>query len=157
MARVVGPGLTGFRGFVSVLVVGVGCLLAGCESGDVARQDPRSLFRRFVCDPAPASVASLQASGYLSPGGDAMLIRFRIGPEDFDRLLQRGGFHFIQDPALADVARGHFSASLADCESPTFFEQRPVKCRRAPGVNLVFLMANSARSECWFRFVHPGP
>ena len=86
-----------------------------------------------------------------------MLIRFRIDPDDFGSLLRQGSFQSIRDSAGTDLARGHFSESLLDCESPTFFEQRPVKCRREPGVNLVFLMVNPRRDECWFRYVHPGP
>jgi hypothetical protein len=123
----------------------------------VTREDPRQIFGRFVCDPAPPSATNLQVVGYLGTWGDSLLIRFRIDPGDFDSLLQHGNFQRINEPGWADVARGHLSEWLPECESPTFFEQRPVKCRREPGVNLVFLMVNTNRDQCWFRYVHPGP
>lgn len=132
-------------------------LLSGCGQLDIARLNQPRIFREFVCDPIPPSVREIKGTGYLSMSGDSLLIRFHIAPEEFESLLRQGPFQPLNKPSDINIARSHFSSALAECESPEFYVQSPIRNRRPPGLNMVYLMVSPDHGRCWFSYIHPGP
>jgi hypothetical protein len=66
---------------------------------NLSKKEPRKMFEKFVCDPAPESITEIKASGIIAFAGGQAKIAFRINSVDMQTLIQRGRFKPIDDSA----------------------------------------------------------
>ncbi|MBK1828584.1 hypothetical protein [Haloferula rosea] len=130
--------------FVAAAIVGTGYLFLKrlITPRDLATEDPRQVFERFVCSPIPDGVSDIRSSGIVAFGGADVAVDFLLQPQTMDGLIVAGGFR----PLIESDPDWMAEFELPDFSGPV---SRFVRADSGTSQEVVFFSEDGRRA--WYR------
>jgi hypothetical protein len=114
---------------------------------DVSKMQPLRLFQWLVCDPMPASVTNIRATGSIMFTGHSVDLSCEIKPTDFKLVLTRGNFAPIER-----AQDGWFERQLSSISAPEFYQRRGGEFE---DIRTVVLLTSTNHDRFFIKYFRP--